>query len=362
MRRLLVQTHRWLGLTVGLLWALQGFSGAVLVFHRELDRIGGPATAAGPMASLDAMLGNATKAAGGSRIVRLSIVDRHRDLIDATYSDRTESPRSIVIDASTAQVVGARDMEPTTPFSGSATRWVLMFHMSLLSGRTGEIFIGISGVLLLSAAIMGLRVAWPQRRGWKAVYAFQRWRKALSRLYGWHRAIGLTAGLIVTTIALSGICMTFEEDLRPALARIVPHQLAYRPAPIESLGKIISPQAALDIAQRRLPQARWVRVTLPKAAEPVYTIRFHQRAESRAWMGRTTVTVDAATGRIDSVYDPTTAPVSNRIMDALLPLHDGELLGLAGRILMLLTGLSLPALYVTGIWRWFATTTQAPYV
>jgi uncharacterized iron-regulated membrane protein len=92
---------------------------------------------------------------------------------------------------------------------------------------------------------------------------------------------------------------------------------------------------------------------LPKAAEPVYTIRFHQRDESR-WMGRTTVTVDAATGRIDSFYDAATAPVSNRIMDALLPLHDGELLGSAGRILMLLAGLSLPALYVTGVWRWSA--------
>jgi uncharacterized iron-regulated membrane protein len=93
---------------------------------------------------------------------------------------------------------------------------------------------------------------------------------------------------------------------------------------------------------------------MPKATEPVYTVRFHQRAESRAWMGRATVVVDAGSGRIESAYDPTTAPLSNRILDALLPLHDGELLGMGGRILIMLAGLSLPTLYVTGIWRWLS--------
>jgi uncharacterized iron-regulated membrane protein len=93
---------------------------------------------------------------------------------------------------------------------------------------------------------------------------------------------------------------------------------------------------------------------LPTAKAPVYTIRFHQREESRAWFGRTSVVVDANTGRIQSVYDPTTAPPSNRIVDAALPLHDGELFGVTNRVTMLLVGLSLPTLYVTAVWRWMA--------
>ncbi|CAA9536468.1 MAG: hypothetical protein AVDCRST_MAG91-3426, partial [uncultured Sphingomonadaceae bacterium] len=35
-RRVLVQLHLWLGLVVGGVWALQGLTGAMLVFHREV--------------------------------------------------------------------------------------------------------------------------------------------------------------------------------------------------------------------------------------------------------------------------------------------------------------------------------------
>ena len=38
MRKALFQLHLWLGLVVGLAWALQGLTGASLVFHREMDR------------------------------------------------------------------------------------------------------------------------------------------------------------------------------------------------------------------------------------------------------------------------------------------------------------------------------------
>lgn len=192
MRRVLLQIHLWLGLTVGMLWALQGVSGALLVFHREMDRIVAPAAGSGSTASLDAVLSSAKNATAGAAIGRLSITDHHRDRIDATYVDEVRGVRSVVIDAATAKVLGRRDMEPRTPFTGAVTRWVLMFHSKLLSGHTGEIFIGVSGLLLASTALIGLRFAWPARRAWKAAYSYQRWRTTLQRLNGGHRALGLT--------------------------------------------------------------------------------------------------------------------------------------------------------------------------
>lgn len=352
MRRVLLQIHLWLGLTVGMLWALQGLSGALLIFHREVDRITAPAASIGGTASLDAVLGSAKQATAGASIVRLSVTDHHRDRIDATYVDAVRGVRAVVIDAATARVLEKRDMEPRTPFTGAVTRWLLMFHSTLTSGRIGEVLIGVSGLLLASAALIGLRLVWPARGAWKHVYSYRRWRTTQQRLNGGHRALGLTAGFIILTIALTGASMVFEEELRDWMSRVVPHQLAYRSAPSQAPGAQVSTQSALDIAQRQLPAAQWVRVTLPKTAEPVYTIRFHQPGESR-WMGRTTVVVDAVTGHIESVYDTLRAPPSNRVIDALLPLHNGESLGIGGRILMMLAGLSLPVLYVTGVWRWF---------
>ena len=55
--------HR-LGLVVGLLWAVQGMTGASLVFHRELDRQGVGAISPGPMASLDRLIADVRSRTG----------------------------------------------------------------------------------------------------------------------------------------------------------------------------------------------------------------------------------------------------------------------------------------------------------
>ena len=110
----------------------------------------------------------------------------------------------------------------------------------------------------------------------------------------------------------------------------------------------------MDEARARFPDAAFVRVGLPSPKAPVYAIRLRQPDEVRAWSGTTTVTVDAVTGRVLDVYDPLTAPLSNRIADAAFSVHNGEINGVVGRLLVMLTGLSLPVFYVTGIWLWLA--------
>jgi uncharacterized iron-regulated membrane protein len=352
MRPGLKRLHLWLGLTLGLFWALQGMTGACLVFHHELERLAIPRPTSGPMAPIQDTLRSAAQESHGGRITRLSIADAHSEVVEVSYIDNLQHPRSILIDAATTRLLDERDLEPATPFTGSASRWVLNFHTSLLSGRSGAICVGISGVALFTAAISGLYLAWPARNGWGVVYSFRRWRTNLQRLYGWHRALGLTAAAFILFLALSGVWMTFEDHLRPALARIITHQLPYQPIRDASQGTVIPAQRAIAIAQARLPDARWARITLPTAKSPVYTIRFHRRGEG-TWLGRTSVAVGASTGRIESVYDSTSVPLSNRIADALLPLHDGERFGAASRVAMMLAGLSIPTLYVTAVWRWF---------
>ena len=203
------------------------------------------------------------------------------------------------------------------------------------------------------STLQALTLGTLSKLGWKAAYAWHRWRTKLQRLYGLHRALGLTAGFFILFVAVSGVWMTFEDDLRPALARVIPHELPYRAKKIAEINTVIPAQQAITVAQAQLPQARWVRMTLPTAKSPVYTLRFH-RPDDSAWLGRTSVAVDAQTGRVANVYDSTTAPLSNRIADEVLPLHDGERFGVLSQVTMMLVGLTLPTLYVTAVWRWLA--------
>lgn len=349
-RRALVQVHLWLGLIIGLLWSLQGLTGAALVFHREMDRWSIVAPAEGSNASLDRVVAVA-EAHTGAKVASVGIADSRADLLNVQYE--ADGPRQLQVEAATARAVRERDYDPSTPLQGSAWRWVYLLHESLLLHDRGETLIGISGAFLLSSVIVGLVIGWPQRGRWVQAFGWRRWRSARAKLFGWHRMAGLVAGSAMLFTVPGGIWMAFASDLRPALAAVTDFRLPYKPRPVEALGRVIAPQQALDRARRVFPDAGFVRLTMPSAKAPVYVVRLKRPDEVRVWSGVTTVTLDAATGRVLDTYDAVRAPLANRITDAAFSIHSGEIGGIAGRFLIILVGLSLPALYVTGIWAWW---------
>lgn len=351
-RRLLVAAHLWLGLIVGAVWALQGLTGAALVFHREIDRWSLPAADGRAMAPIDMLLARA-EAVAGAPITRIGVADARGDLLSAAYTDAGGGHRALLLDAATGDVVGNREDEPRTPLTGSASRWLYTLHEALLMGDRGETLVGASGLLLLTAAITGLWLGWPRRKAWRAAFAARRWRTAAAALFGWHRMVGLVAGLASLATIPAGAWMIFQSDLRPALARAVPFRLPYKPAPEAGPATYaVTPGQALAAARARFPDARFVRLTPPTPKSPAYAVRLRQPGEVRAWSGVTTVSIDPATGRTLDVYDPLAAPAANRVADAAFSVHNGEIARLPGRLLVFMSGLALPALWITGVLAW----------
>ncbi|MBA3895856.1 MAG: PepSY domain-containing protein [Sphingomonadaceae bacterium] len=364
LRKVVFQIHLWLGLTIGLLWAMQGLTGATLVFWREIDRLSMSVVTHGPPAPLDSVVASARAQIGAAPIDRVAYKDQTRDLFDVYYRDPSGHLRALQIDASSARVAGGYDLEPSSPFTGAATRWIYKMHMALTLGDAGETLIGISGLFLLSALGFGLWMGWPRRHGWSAAFAVQRWKKREHRLFGWHRMIGLVAGFALCLNALTGAGMVFEDTLRQGIAMVMPYQafnnpMGHHAPPGPSLRNAgVSAGQALAIARARFPKAPWTRIFMPTAAKPYYSVRLRRKGDSRAWLGATTVSVDARTGAIIDVYDAVDAPFSNRLLDALYPIHIGEFGGLIGRLLVLCAGLSLPFFYVTGMWAWLSKRRQ----
>jgi uncharacterized iron-regulated membrane protein len=375
MRAAVTTFHRWLGLIVGLLWAIQGLTGALFLFSRDIDHAIGPRATAGAQASLDAVLAGALAASGGRPVTRMATADEHGDIIAMYYVDGHGAPRDVLMDAHTAKAIGDRELEPRTPFSGSGWRWLYETHMALDTGRGGETVIGLSGLFLLLSLGLGLWLGWPRRGAWPTVFAAKRWRNLRMQLYGWHRVLGLTAGVLLVVSSLSGVYLAFPAQVRAFAAKVVPFQASYSPMamggdrPMEvlngaigamkashagmSLGSApIGPQRALQISLARFPKAHWVRVFLPTPEQPVISVRLRQPGEIRGWIGTTEIALDPATGYVLDVYDPLHAPFTNRLLDALFSIHNGELGGLAGRLLVMLLGFALPVFYVTGVWGW----------
>jgi uncharacterized iron-regulated membrane protein len=66
------------------------------------------------------------------------------------------------------------------------------------------------------------------------------------------------------------------------------------------------------------------------------------------------VWVDARTGAVAYRHDAVGAPLAHRMFDSLFAIHSGEIGGVFGRTVVLLAGLALPALWITGVWLWLA--------
>ncbi len=360
MRRIVVQIHLWLGLTIGLLWAFLGLTGSILVFHRDLDRLATPPPTPGPIASLDLIIENASAAANGASIIKVATSDERRDTIYAYYVNPDDpvfaggqKQYAVTLDAATARPVANRNLYPYTPFNSSVTRWLLVTHYSLLSGQNGRTIIGATGLFLLSALVAGLWLGWPKRGAWKLAFSFEKWRKPQQQLYGWHRAVGLVACSVLIISATSGAYMNFKGPIKSFLSKTVPFHSEYKPKPVETLpADMISAQQAVDIAKQHFPSSTWVRVFLPVPNAPVYTVRVRMPGEGRAWLGASRVKIDPVAGSILEVYDSTSAPAANRLSDAMFALHNGDFFRLPGRLLMFLAGLTLPALYITGLMAW----------
>lgn len=352
MRRKLTAFHLWLGITIGLLWALQGLGGALLAFHRDMQRLEGPAVSTGPMAPLDRIADQAGKASQRP-IERIGVADERGDLLVAEYRDQDGARRAKLVDAARGETVGDRDLEPGSPFGSNFWGWLYHFHEALGGGRALELVVGVSGLFLLTALVVGLWVGWPRRGAWRAAFAAARWRTRDQKLYGWHRALGLAAGLPLLIAASTGIYLIFASDLRPLIAQVVPHSPPYSvdSAAAPAGSGDIGPQAAYHRAQALFPSAAFVSVTMPTARSPAYTVRLRQPEELRSWSGVTSVTIDKS-GRVLAQYDAVSAPLSNRIGDAIFAIHSGEIFGTIGRFLVLLLGLALPTLYAMGIWVW----------
>jgi uncharacterized iron-regulated membrane protein len=216
--------------------------------------------------------------------------------------------------------------------------------------------------VLLALAASGLRVAWPARSSAAA------WRRALAirtdasrqRLwYDVHRALGLWLLPLVLLMSLTGAALVFDKTARTLVAGVLPVEslprLARGPGGDKEASSALSPDLLVARAAERFPQARWSRVTLPTGKDGVAEVRLLQPGEPRADTGSTRVRFDAA-GVIVAVQDPLRTAAGSTVLDWVFPLHSGEALGLAARLLWTAFGL-LPALLLgSGLWLWWRRT------
>jgi uncharacterized iron-regulated membrane protein len=349
--------HKWLGLTLGLLFALLSVTGSLLVFYPELDRIANPHIVARQPAAIasPAQIVNALHRAEPTRpgTWRIELPRSDASPITARYhkpletADRSFAPLIVTLDPTTLAVTGKRF------WGDDFFTWIYDLHYSLLLGENGKTLLGIASVLLFLLLLSGLYLWWPSPGRWKAALSIKSnavWKR---RIYDLHAKPGAYGLPLIITLTLTGLLLVVPGWFTPTIDAISPLHRLYQAKPASAPSDLrITADEAVQIAHERFPEAdvRWIHT--PMSEQGVWRIQMRQAGEVNRRFPRTNVWIDAHTGGILAVRDPHQNSAGDTLMDWLHPLHNGEAFGIAGRIIVLLCAL-LPLLALaTGFIRW----------
>lgn len=344
MRRLWVQIHLWLGLTLGSLGVLLGLSGSLLVFDHAIDARLNPqryAVSGGGMPlPLADYLDRAAEALGANvRATTLRTPGSEGAPVQVFARARAGgATQRVYLDPPTARVLDVSA-------GGGLVGWAHDLHGSLmLRAYSGREIVGVAGIAMLVSALSGVYLWWPRGTPWRAALGR---RRGFTLARNLHFLGGFYGSLVLAMLAFTGALIAFPDAARATLSLFGPVAAPARDVQArESAGeqKHISPDAALARVRALVPQARLAALSLPNGPRGSYRIALSSPS------GSVVAFIDPASGDLLRRIDAAGRNAGERFLALQRPLHEGSALGLPGRVVVCIAGL-LPALLALSGWN-----------
>lgn len=346
--------HRYIGLAVGIVLAIVGLTGSLLVFEPEMDHVmlarqmgyiapqGDRISIAAAIATVEAAYSDRPEFEG----FKVSGVDSSPARpyeVSLTLPDEKPAP-GIYVDPYTGEIMGDRTWD------GSFFDYIFRLHYELLSGATGSYFVGVIGLLATFLAMTGIAL-WP---GWRKLSAgFKvKWDARPKRLnFDIHKVAGIVAAVFLAMATFTGFCWNFWDWSVPAI-----HAITFSPKPVEAASVPIAGQSALDIsallqtAEAAVPGTLTTYIEIP--AEPESTFHTWAKYPDESQDYSSEVQVDQYSGKVLQVKDSHHPSLADRVLNSFTPVHYGTFWGLPSRIFYLFVGLSPTILLITGFVMW----------
>lgn len=339
------------------MFAFSGLTGSALVFYKGIDELLNPALLTvepgGEYARLTEITAAAQKAVPVSaKPARLYFPPHLR----APFKIRFTLPKEdqtvlldVMVNPFTAEVLGQRR------WGGYLMSCLYKMHFTLLSGKRGETIVGVIGLLLICSVVSGVVLWWRQPGKFLQAFTFRHRSSPVRQIYDLHKTVGAYACIVLVVAAFSGISMIFPQYMKSALSMILPvEQLP--PSGISKIetggGQKINIHEVASIARDFFPRAKLQRIYFPSSTEAAFRIIMRQPGEIRQTSGSTQLWISAYNGEIRKTQEPQTMSSRDTLLSWMFPIHNGEALGMPGRVLMFLAGFAPIHLYVTGLIVW----------
>ncbi|MEY3761200.1 MAG: hypothetical protein RIR39_2691 [Pseudomonadota bacterium] len=359
-RKVWLSVHLYLGLSLGSVFVLAGLTGSLLVFYVELDEIINPqlqvsVTLAQQEPQSYESVFQAIRQAHPERSGAWRLeMPRHRQvMLMARYYKPVEkvdfsfAPLIIWVNPYNSEIVSSR-------FWGEfIMTWLFDLHYALLLDGIGKTLMGIFGILLLIPLLSGIYLWWPTSGKLRQALSIKRGASKPRFIFDLHKTNGIYSFFIVLLVLVSGIILELPAVFKPMINYLSPlYQMESNQTHYQPGYSRITLDQAVTIAKNRYPEAilRWIET--PDSQSGSYRIMLYQQGEPSFRFPKTTVWVDQYNGAVLSTRDPRIEKVGDTFMSWLHPLHNGEIAGMPGRLLIFISGFIPTILYVTGILRW----------
>ena len=329
--KLLSLVHRWAGAFLGLLLALLGLSGAILVWEGEW--IGLPGTGDPVTEDVRQVAAITERAAATGDLSRITFASEEIGLHQVTF-------------ANGGGAYVRQDGTIVDQWSGLWERpelWLFDFHHHLFAGHTGETVTGIAGIAGLLFVVTGIILWWRSRRAFR----FRLWpeRLAPGPVVRQHRDLGLVAAPLLLASLLTGVMMLFEP-VRSALLGAED-----RPKIERALAVPTTPAAALAYSKAQFPDAQLRRISLPNEPDGSIVVRLRQSFE---WTPNGRTQLSFAPEGLVTIEDAAKANASARLAEKLYPVHSAKVGGWAWKLAMTMSGLALALLGFLAVYAFWA--------
>ena len=351
--------HRWIGLTLGLIFVVVALSGSLLLFQPQFFRMAYgemiPRDLPQEMRAVDRWVVNG-RAAVPKLLGPVAIWGPHveHNVSDAgmmVFAGGTPGGfgkaglMGVLVAPHTGAILGVIDIDRSPVYAP------VFLHHQLWAGSGGAIVTGIMAIFMALTLFIAIYLWWPGRGRLRQKLSPVPLRTTFTTAMRLHEWLGIWIVAVLIVLAVSGLYRAQPEWMEPVLAVLpdaAPDTNATRhdTAPCASA---IGFDQAIALARRFAPGGTLAAVQTEDLK--TWDVVFREPGSSAA-LHETHVKADLSCGSVELLHSPASHGARTGVQSWLTSLHDGTAFGMPGRTLVTLSGIAPLVLFWSGIRMW----------
>ncbi|MDO8926359.1 MAG: PepSY-associated TM helix domain-containing protein [Sideroxyarcus sp.] len=368
MRKAFVLIHRWIGLAILLFIAVAAITGTILAFDKELDRWLNDdwyyVEPQGRRMTVDELIPIAEQYYPGRTVTNARIEDdptRSAEfslLMQGGVSNESAGVfatvtkyQNIFINPYTGVVLGGRAKGDAGLDRRHLIPFLTKLHYTWYAGSFGKWVIGIAALIWLLDHFWAVYLSFPNATSWKKSFQF-RWGQGGHKLnFDMHRSGSMWTLPILLVLALTSVYLNLGPQFKWIVNKFSPLTVVECTCHVDLSkkwsGTTVSWENAINLAREVKPDLTvGSMMFLPDTRKFVVSMKGPDDLTSES--GMTKVYINATNGALMHVHDRSMETAGDTFVKWMLPLHNGRIFGLFGQIIILLSGIVITIICVTG--------------